>query len=127
VNYVVKPPEAKLTALADPDRLLQVMTNFVSNAAKVSPRGGEVTITADAKGDRIVFSVLDNGPGIPPEFRDRVFGKFEQADSTRGGSGLGLALSKTITEKMGGRIGFESDPGKGARFYVDMPAVPAMD
>jgi PAS domain S-box-containing protein len=124
VRYRVVPCEASLAVLADPDRLLQILTNFLSNAAKFSPRGGEVVISAAARDDRVLLSVSDSGPGIAPEFRARLFGKFEQADPSRGGSGLGLALCKAMCEKMGGRIGCDSEPGRGARFFVDLPAAP---
>jgi signal transduction histidine kinase len=70
--------------------------------------------------------VRDRGPGIPPEFRDRIFGRFAQADSSDsrqiGGTGLGLSICKVIIEKMRGRVGFDSAPGEGATFYFELPA-----
>jgi signal transduction histidine kinase len=67
-----------------------------------------------------VFSVADQGPGIPPEFHARIFGKFEQADPAKTGTGLGLAIAKAMTEKMGGSIRFASPPGQGATFCVEL-------
>jgi DNA-binding response OmpR family regulator len=101
-----------------------VLTNLVSNAVKFSPRGGTVRVKTEVAGRYAWLSVKDEGPGIPPEFRDRIFGRFAQADSSdtrqKGGTGLGLAISKEIIERHGGRIWFESPPGEGATFYVEL-------
>jgi signal transduction histidine kinase len=74
-------------------------------------------------------AVTDHGPGIPESFRGRVFQRFAQADSSttrpRGGTGLGLSICKAIVERMGGRIGFETSPGRGTTFYFDLPMVEA--
>ncbi|MDP1910035.1 MAG: PAS domain S-box protein, partial [Hyphomicrobium sp.] len=103
-------PEAKV--LADPDRLNQVVTNLVSNAAKFSPKGETVRVSVATHGRGVRISVADRGPGIADEFRARIFGKFSQADSSdsrkAGGSGLGLSISKAIVERLGGDIGFDS-------------------
>jgi PAS domain S-box-containing protein len=112
--------------LIDSDRLTQVLTNLISNAAKFSPPGGVVRIRIDRERPFDVrVTVSDNGPGIPPEFCARIFQKFAQADASdsraKGGTGLGLSIAKTITEKLGGRIGFDTTPGKGTSFYVILP------
>lgn len=107
---------------ADADRLLQVLTNLLSNAAKHSPPDAEVTLRAQAATGTVRVSVSDRGSGIPPEFRARLFGKFEQADRTRGGTGLGLAISKELVERMQGRIGCDSMPGQGSTFWIELPA-----
>lgn len=116
-----------LTLLADEDRTIQVLTNLVANAAKFSPRDGEVHLNAEKQTQGIRLSVEDHGPGIPDEFRPRIFQKFAQADASdarrRGGTGLGLAISKALVERMGGRIWFESAPGRGTRFHVELPRV----
>ncbi len=110
---------------ADFDRLIQVMTNLLSNAAKFSPSGSEVRIGAWREGTAIRVSVADQGPGISDEFRPRVFEKFAQADATdsrqKTGTGLGLSIAKALVESLGGSIGFQSEPGKGAVFHFDIP------
>ena len=110
-----------LAIKADPDRLMQVLTNLLSNAAKYSPRGEPVTLSVEERGARVRISVADRGPGIAPEFRARLFGKFEQADGSRAGTGLGLAISKALIERMEGRIGCDSEPGRGSTFWIELP------
>jgi signal transduction histidine kinase len=109
----------------DPDRLLQVLTNLMSNGAKFSPAGTAVTVSAAVRDDNARVSVADSGPGVPEEFRDRIFGKFAQADGSdtrsKGGTGLGLSISRAIVEKLGGKLDYESVPGRGATFYFDLP------
>jgi PAS domain S-box-containing protein len=111
--------------LADRKRLLQVMTNLVSNAAKFSPQGEAVQVTMDDQGERVRVSILDRGPGIPDSFRSRIFGRFAQADSSvtrqKGGTGLGLAICKRLIELMDGRIGFANREHGGTEFYFDLP------
>ncbi len=117
------PPEHKVHA--DRKRLLQVMTNLLSNGAKFSPDGGTVEIAVRERGRRVRVSVHDRGPGIPEAFRGRIFGRFAQADSTasrqKSGTGLGLAISKRLVEMMQGHIGFESREGGGTTFWFDLP------
>lgn len=111
----------------DPDRLLQVLSNLLSNAAKFSPCGGVVALRGRLIGGMARIEVSDRGPGIPLDFQPRLFEKFAQADSSddriRGGSGLGLAISKQISERMAGRIGFSSVVGQGSTFFVEFPAL----
>ncbi|OJH40755.1 ATP-binding protein [Cystobacter ferrugineus] len=115
------------TVRADRDRLIQVLTNLVSNAIKFSPVDGEVEVIAaqDARG-QVRFTVKDQGPGIPPDKRDRLFGKFQQIDSsdsrTKGGTGLGLAISQAIVEQHGGHIEVHGEPGEGAIFSFALPS-----
>jgi signal transduction histidine kinase len=112
----------------DRKRLLQVMTNLLSNAAKFSPEWGKVEITLEESGANIRVGVHDRGPGIPDEFRNRIFGRFAQADSTasrqKGGTGLGLAICKRMIEMMHGRIGFEDRAGGGSTFWFELPKHP---
>jgi PAS domain S-box-containing protein len=110
---------------ADTDRLQQVMTNLLSNAAKFSPRGGVVEIAVDRRGEELRVSVTDRGKGIPNEFRSRVFERFAQADASptrgKGGTGLGLSISRAIVERHRGRMGFESEPRIATTFWFDLP------
>jgi signal transduction histidine kinase len=103
---------------------MQVMANLLSNAAKFSPENVDVTVSAAIAGDRVRISVTECGRGVPPEFRDRIFGKFAQADASnarrQGGTGLGLSICKAIIEKLGGTIGFDSEPGRGATFWFEL-------
>jgi signal transduction histidine kinase len=100
---------------------MQALTNLLSNACKHSPGGADVVVGAAAAAGGVRISVADRGPGIPEELRPRLFGRFEQASGTQGGTGLGLAISKALVEKMGGRIGCESEPGKGSTFWIELP------
>lgn len=116
-----------LLVLADSQRLQQVFSNLISNAVKFSPQGGKVQIIAQVLEDRAVVKVSDQGPGIPEEFRSRIFQKFAQADSSdsrqRGGTGLGLNICRTLMEKMHGSIGFDSIEGVGSTFYIELPLI----
>ncbi|MDP3878566.1 MAG: PAS domain S-box protein [Methylobacter sp.] len=115
----------------DGGRLQQVLTNFLSNAAKFSPAGAEVKIAVRRHKNVLQLEVIDQGPGIPAEFHGRIFQKFSQADASdtrqKGGTGLGLAISKELIERMNGLIGFDSEEGQGARFYLQLPVVQAQD
>ncbi|WP_340159432.1 CHASE domain-containing protein [uncultured Hoeflea sp.] len=114
-----------LKANVDAARLAQVLSNLLSNAAKFSDRGSEVEISALKAGKRVRISVRDHGAGIAEEFRSKIFGKFSQGDSSstrvKGGSGLGLHISKQIVERMGGKIGFETETGLGTTFWMELP------
>jgi PAS domain S-box-containing protein len=119
-----------LLVRGDRDRLQQVLTNLVSNAVKFSPEGGEVRARAlpeeGAHGAQAMrFEVVDQGPGIPEAARGRLFGKFQQLDSSdtrsKGGTGLGLAISQAIVAQHGSRIEVESPPGRGATFRFRLP------
>lgn len=125
VSFVLEQPADEIKIVADEQRLMQVMTNLLSNAAKHSPAGEQVLISVQKKMDRVRVSVRDHGEGVPVSFRPHIFEKFAQAESSSSqkntGTGLGLAISKAIIEQMGGTIGFESEIGKGAMFYFDLP------
>ncbi len=109
----------------DSNRLLQVLANLISNAAKFSPHGSKVEVFMEKIGETVRVSVRDHGNGISDEFRSKIFEKFSQADSSdtraKGGTGLGLAISKVLVEQMGGSINFYSEAGKGSTFYFELP------
>jgi PAS domain S-box-containing protein len=111
---------------ADRKRVLQVMTNLLSNAAKFSEAGTAVEVTIEiSAGDAVRVSVHDTGPGIPEDFRSRIFGRFAQADMSHtrqvGGTGLGLAICKRLIELMDGKIGFSDRAGGGTTFWFELP------
>lgn len=118
-------------ALADADRLQQVLVNLISNAIKFSEAGKEVLVTAGSDEDQIWVRVQDQGPGISREFLHQIFEKFQRVDnaSTRktGGTGLGLAICKALVEEHGGRIWAESELGKGSAFTFTMPVETSPD
>jgi PAS domain S-box-containing protein len=112
---------------ADADRLHQTLTNLISNAVKFSPPGESVRLAVDQPdSDHIRFEIQDHGPGIPEEFRDRVFDKFTQSDASdtrqSGGTGLGLSIARSLTRAMHGTIDFETEMGRGTTFRVVLPA-----
>ncbi len=125
VKLVAHEPLPALQVHADRKRLLQVMTNLLSNAAKFSPADGEVEVEMREKGGDVLVTVSDRGSGIPENFRARIFGRFAQADSTdtraKGGTGLGLAICKRMIELMEGTIGFANREGGGTTFWFELP------
>jgi PAS domain S-box-containing protein len=124
VALLVSPISA--TLWADPDRLLQTFTNLLSNAIKFSPAGSVVRFSAERQANQVVFSVRDQGRGIPADKLDTIFERFQQVDASdarqKGGTGLGLAISKMIVEQHDGRIWAESELGVGATLWVSLPA-----
>ncbi len=118
-------PGPEFTVPANADRLMQVLTNLLSNAAKFSPEGSDVEVVALQHDGRVRVEVRDHGPGIPENFRASIFQRFERADSSdtrkKGGTGLGLSISKALIEQMNGEIGFESEIGSGSVFFFELP------
>jgi PAS domain S-box-containing protein len=125
VRYEARGALLPVQVKADRKRLLQVMTNLLSNAAKFSPPGEPVEVTMEDHGAKVRVGVHDHGPGIPESFRSRIFARFAQADSSvtrqKGGTGLGLAICKRLIELMDGRIGFTDREGGGTVFYFELP------
>ena len=124
VAVAVSCPPLRLPA--DPDRLVQVLTNLLGNAIKFSPRGGTVRLAAARRGGEIVFSVADQGRGIPADKQQTIFERFVQVDASdardKGGTGLGLAICRGIVRQHGGRIWVESRLGGGSTFSFAVPA-----
>ena len=116
---------------ADEDRVLQVLNELVSNAIKFSPPETLIRLSAQPTGENeVCFGVEDQGQGIAPEKLEHIFNRFQQGDASDsralGGTGLGLALCRSIVEQHGGRIWAESTPGSGSRFLFTLPGQPAV-
>ena len=115
------------TIETDRTRLRQVLLNLIGNAIKFTKRGSVEIVSSFLPEDGMLqLEIADTGIGITPEQREGLFQPFSQADNTStrqyGGTGLGLTITKRLVEMLGGRIWFESEPGKGSRFYVAIPA-----
>jgi PAS domain S-box-containing protein len=114
-----------LTVFADQDRLVQVLTNLLTNAIKFSAPNGRVSVSASDKAELVEITVADEGRGIPPDMLNTVFDRFKQVEESdakgKGGTGLGLAICKALVELHGGKIIVESEPGNGARFIFTIP------
>lgn len=114
---------------ADPDRVMQVLGNLVSNAIRHTPEGGRIAVSGErgavSSSPSVVFTVADTGSGIPAEDMPRIFDRFYRVDDSRHGgegeSGLGLAIAKSIVEMHGGTIGVESELGRGTTFTISLP------
>ncbi len=118
--------DAPVRLLADPTRLEQVLTNLLTNAARYTPEGGRIWLTAAVEGGEAVVRVRDTGIGIPPEMLSRIFGLFAQVERqeerSQGGLGIGLSLVKSLTEMHGGTVEANSNgPGQGSEFIVRWP------
>ena len=114
-----------LEIVGDPDRLLQVVTNLISNAVKFSPKNSSVSIGLGRDANGVTLSVVDPGRGIPADQLETIFDRFQQVDSSdsrqKGGTGLGLAICKAIVQQHAGRIWAERNPGGGSTFRVHLP------
>ncbi|MCT6698032.1 ATP-binding protein [Rheinheimera sp. 4Y26] len=126
VHFVLETELTGIPLRVDADRLMQVLANLLSNAAKFSPPGSEIKLTASYLNQHwLRLAVWDKGPGISAEFQQRIFQPFSQSDASNqrsyGGTGLGLTISKAIVEQHGGRLSFENNPTEGSVFYLDLP------
>lgn len=125
VSFLIGEHPDQAIVMGDADRLMQVFANLLSNAAKFSPPGGQVRLRILREQTVFRVEVEDHGSGIPLAFRERIFGKFAQADVTATrqlqGAGLGLNITKTLIENMGGEIGFSSEAGAATVFWFVLP------
>ena len=128
VKYVINECPA-VTVSVDEQRIMQVMSNLLSNAAKFSEPDTQVEISLSNEDGYAIVQVTDHGPGIPEEFHDILFERFTQVDSSdtrqKGGTGLGLAISRSIIEQHEGTIGFDTGKGVGSTFYFKLPVIAA--
>ncbi|MEZ4313773.1 MAG: PAS domain-containing sensor histidine kinase [Polyangiaceae bacterium] len=122
VSFLVPERARSALILADFERWVQILVNLMSNAVKYSPGGATVEIDVAVREERVRVSVIDRGPGIPEEFRARIFQKFSQAQTGNirgGGTGLGLSIVKSLVDLHGAAIGYEPAPGGGTAFWVE--------
>lgn len=125
LSLSVDVPPAVGTVQGDRNQLERVLLNLLSNAVKFTPSGGRITVGADRAGDTVTLSVTDTGMGIPIAEQSRMFQRFFRSSTSRDevipGTGLGLSIVKTIVNAHGGTIDFESTPGRGTTFRVELP------
>jgi len=128
VKFQTVCPDTPVTVLGDNDRLMQVMANLMSNAAKFSKRGADIVVSLEQRGPVARISVADTGDGIPEKSQATIFDKFTQADSSdqrkKGGTGLGLNIVKHMIEAHGGTVDFVSTEGKGTTFFFEIKMLP---
>jgi chemotaxis family two-component system sensor kinase Cph1 len=124
-NHVYLRIQAKgdLTILADPERMVQILCNLITNAIKFTPREGSIGVQADSWGTDVRFTVRDNGTGIHPKELAQIFEPYWQSPDVRKGAGLGLYITKALIDAHCGRIWVESRVGNGTTFYFTVPAV----
>jgi PAS domain S-box-containing protein len=121
VDLASAPPAVR----ADRVRLIQVVSNLVSNALRFTPAGGTITVAAERFGERVRFRVADTGVGIPAADRPRVFERFWRGDHSQAGTGLGLAIARGLVRAQGGEIWMESEVGRGTVFHFTLPLADA--
>jgi signal transduction histidine kinase len=119
-------PGRPIETLGDPPRLQRAVSNLIDNAVKFTPEGGRVRLSVAAAGGRVLLTVEDTGIGIDPRDWPRIFERFYRGDASRSapGNGLGLSLVRSVARSHGGDIRVHSEPGKGSRFELDLPAAP---
>jgi PAS domain S-box-containing protein len=125
VELRLQAPVIPVLLAADPDRVIQLVTNLIANALKHSARGDAVDIAIERRDDFTRVSVRDRGPGVSADFQPQLFQQFAQGQAAdgkqRAGTGLGLAICKALAGQMNGRVGFEPADGPGARFWFELP------
>ena len=125
-SFVVDVPDEGIAAVADSEKLRQILGVLLDNAVRYSPAGGTVTVAARRKADKVELRVADEGIGIPAGEQERIFRKFYRAESSTrdggaGGTGLGLFIAQGLVEAMGGRIAVDSVEGEGSTFSFELP------
>ncbi|MGB0713260.1 MAG: ATP-binding protein [Gammaproteobacteria bacterium] len=124
IELVFSHPDSALAVKGDYTRLKQILLNLISNAVKYNRAGGRVRVSAESRDDRVRLSVHDTGAGIGPEQRDKLFTAFERLGAERTtieGTGIGLVFSRRVAEAMNAYVDFESTPGQGSCFWIDLP------
>lgn len=128
-GIVLEVTRQDLEIYADGDRIVQVLTNLLTNAIKFSESGSRIWLDVVQQSDNVLFVVQDQGRGIPPDKLETIFERFHQVDASdsrrKGGTGLGLAICRNIVEQHGGKIWAESIYGKGSNFFFTIPVVQA--
>lgn len=118
-------PQAPVQVKTDRERLLQILSNLLSNACKYTPEGGEVTVQLRQSDNQITMGVIDTGIGIPEEERSKIFTRFFRTSKSRllqiKGTGLGLAITQSLVDRLGGSIWFSSNPSRGTTFTFALP------
>ncbi len=132
VSYQVEVNASRQTqVLGDRDRLRQALDQLLSNAAKFTRRGDRIQVAVNRQPDWVIIQVTDHGPGVPANFESEIFSRFSQADSSstrrHNGIGLGLCLTRAITERHGGYVRFDSSPNEETRFQLWLPALASND
>lgn len=120
IDYRLETDGGGPVILSDGDRVLQVISNLLSNAFKWTPDGGRVQLSLADENGGVEVEVADSGPGIPRKDRERIFHPFISQDSN--GTGLGLPIARELAVALGGRIELDSEPGRGSRFRLVLPA-----
>jgi signal transduction histidine kinase len=117
--------------LVDIDKIERIILNLLSNAIKHTPAGGTITVEVRQKEERIIVSVMDTGEGIPKDKLEVIFDRYAQVDTSltkkNEGTGIGLSLTKSFVELLGGKIWADSNHGKGSTFYVELPILHSSD
>ena len=121
---MVRLPPGLPRVTVDPPLMERVIANLTANALRYSPSGSPPLLTASARGGRVILSVVDYGPGVPEADRDRIFAAFQRTGDARStvGVGLGLTVSRGLTEAMGGTLNPEETPGGGLTMAISVPA-----
>lgn len=121
----IEVPETSITFQGDQERLVRVLSNLLDNAVKFSPPNTTIKMTAETQGETLEIRVIDQGRGIPPEFKEKIFVRFQQVSpedkQEKQGTGLGLAICKAIVDGHNGTIGVDSEQGKGSSFWIRIP------